>query len=63
MHEVALAEGVMRIVADAAARCAAARVSTVWVELGALAHVERGDRPVVDDSRYALGVLRLHWRD
>jgi len=40
MHEVALAEGMMRIVADAAARCEAARVSTVWVELGALAHVE-----------------------
>jgi hydrogenase nickel incorporation protein HypA/HybF len=30
----------LRIVADAAARNAAARVHTVWVELGALAHVE-----------------------
>lgn len=40
MHEVALAEGVLRIVADAAAKHAAARVHTVWVELGALAHVE-----------------------
>ena len=40
MHEVALAEGMLRIVADAAARNAAARVHTVWVELGALAHVE-----------------------
>ncbi|MBK9115218.1 MAG: hydrogenase maturation nickel metallochaperone HypA [Betaproteobacteria bacterium] len=40
MHEVALAEGVMRIVAEAAARHDATRVHTVWVELGALAHVE-----------------------
>ena len=40
MHEVALAEGMLRIVADAAARNAAACVHTVWVELGALAHVE-----------------------
>lgn len=40
MHEVALAEGVLRIVADAAAKHAATRVHTVWVELGALAHVE-----------------------
>jgi hydrogenase nickel incorporation protein HypA/HybF len=30
----------LRIVTDAAARNAAARVHTVWVELGALAHVE-----------------------
>ncbi len=40
MHEVSLAEGVLRIVADAAAKHAATRVHTVWVELGALAHVE-----------------------
>jgi len=40
MHEVALAEGVLRIVMDAARASAAARVHTVWVELGALAHVE-----------------------
>ena len=40
MHEVALAEGVLRIVMDAARSSAAARVHTVWVELGALAHVE-----------------------
>lgn len=40
MHEVALAEGVLRVVADAAAKHAATRVHTVWVELGALAHVE-----------------------
>jgi hydrogenase nickel incorporation protein HypA/HybF len=40
MHEVALAEGVMSIVEAAAARHAAARVHTVWLELGTLAHVE-----------------------
>jgi hydrogenase nickel incorporation protein HypA/HybF len=40
MHEVALAEGVLRIVMDAARAGAAVRVHTVWVELGALAHVE-----------------------
>jgi hydrogenase nickel incorporation protein HypA/HybF len=40
MHEVALAEGVLRIVIDAARASAAVRVHTVWVELGALAHVE-----------------------
>ena len=40
MHEVALAEGVLRIVMDAARASAAVRVHTVWVELGALAHVE-----------------------
>jgi hydrogenase nickel incorporation protein HypA/HybF len=40
MHEVSLAEGVLRIVADAARAHAAARVHTVWLELGALAHVE-----------------------
>ena len=40
MHEVALAEGVLRIVMDAARSNAASRVHTVWVELGALAHVE-----------------------
>jgi hydrogenase nickel incorporation protein HypA/HybF len=40
MHEVALAEGVLRIVMDAARANAAARVHTVWLEIGALAHVE-----------------------
>ena len=40
MHEVALAEGVLRIVIDAARANAATRVHTVWVELGALAQVE-----------------------
>ena len=41
MHEVALAEGVLRIVQDAATRCQASRVHTVWLEIGALAQVER----------------------
>ncbi len=40
MHEVALAEGVLRIVMDAARASAATRVHTVWLEIGALAHVE-----------------------
>ena len=40
MHEVALAEGVLRIDMDAARANAAARVHTVWLELGALSHVE-----------------------
>jgi hydrogenase nickel incorporation protein HypA/HybF len=40
VHEVALAEGMLRIVEDAARANAASRVHTVWVELGALAHVE-----------------------
>ena len=40
MHEVALAEGVLRIVQRAAAANAGARVRTVRIELGALAHVE-----------------------
>jgi hydrogenase nickel incorporation protein HypA/HybF len=40
MHEVALAEGVLKIVEDAARCNAASRVHTVWLELGALSHVE-----------------------
>ena len=40
MHELALAEGVLRIVEDATRRNGAARVHTVWLELGALSHVE-----------------------
>ena len=42
MHEVALAEGVLRIVLDAARANAARCVRAVRVELGALAHVEPG---------------------
>lgn len=40
MHEVALAEGVLGIVLKAALQHHAARVHTVWLEIGALAHVE-----------------------
>ena len=40
MHEVALAEGILRIVCDAARRNGARRVQTVTLEIGALAHVE-----------------------
>jgi hydrogenase nickel incorporation protein HypA/HybF len=40
MHEVALAEGVLRIVLDAARANAARSIRSVRVELGTLAHVE-----------------------
>ena len=40
MHEVALAEGILRIVQDAARRHGATRVATVTLEIGSLAHVE-----------------------
>jgi len=40
MHEVSLAEGILRIVESAARANGAARVSTVTLEIGALAHVE-----------------------
>ena len=40
MHEVALAEGVLRLIEEVARANGAARIRTVWVELGALAHVE-----------------------
>lgn len=40
MHEIALAEGILALVTDAARRNAATRVHTVWLDLGTLAHVE-----------------------
>ncbi len=40
MHEVALAEGILRIVQDVARRHGATRVATVTLEIGSLAHVE-----------------------
>jgi hydrogenase nickel incorporation protein HypA/HybF len=40
MHEMALAEGVLRIIEEAARVNAASCIRTVWVEVGALAHVE-----------------------
>jgi len=40
MHEMALAESMLEIVEETARRNAATRVRAVWLELGALAHVE-----------------------
>lgn len=40
MHEMAIAESVLEIVESAALGNAASRVSTIWVELGALSAVE-----------------------
>jgi hydrogenase nickel incorporation protein HypA/HybF len=40
MHEMAIAESVLEIVEATARGNAAARVSAVWLELGALSHVE-----------------------
>ena len=41
MHEMSLAESMLEIVEDTARRSAATRVAVVWLELGALAQVER----------------------
>jgi hydrogenase nickel incorporation protein HypA/HybF len=40
MHEMALAEGMLEIVEDAARKNGAAHVASVRLELGALSHVE-----------------------
>lgn len=40
MHEMALAEGVMQIVTDHAARAGAGKVTCVRLEIGRLSHVE-----------------------
>jgi len=40
MHEIALAEGVLHLIEDAARRQAFSKVSTVWLEIGQLAGVE-----------------------
>jgi hydrogenase nickel incorporation protein HypA/HybF len=40
MHEMSLAESVLQIIEDAAARERFARVRAVWLEIGALAGVE-----------------------
>ena len=40
MHEMSLAEGVVKIAEDAARREGFARVKTVWLEVGALAAVD-----------------------
>ena len=40
MHEMSLAEGVLAIIEDHAAKSGFARVKTVWLEIGALSGVE-----------------------
>ena len=40
MHEMSLAEGVLQLIEDAAARDGFRRVRTVWLEIGQLAGVE-----------------------
>ncbi len=40
MHEMSLAEGVLQLVEDGARANAATGVTTVWLEIGALAQVE-----------------------
>lgn len=40
MHEMSLAEGIVQIVEDTARANAASTVRAVWLELGALSHVE-----------------------
>ncbi|MDQ2089736.1 hydrogenase maturation nickel metallochaperone HypA [Marimonas arenosa] len=40
MHEMALAEGVLRICEDHARRAGADKVVAVWLEVGALSHVD-----------------------
>ena len=40
MHEMALAEGMLEIVEDAARSNGGAKVRAVWLEIGALSHVE-----------------------
>ncbi|MDU8925774.1 hydrogenase maturation nickel metallochaperone HypA [Alisedimentitalea sp. MJ-SS2] len=40
MHEMALAESVVQIVAEQAAKAGAEAIKTVWIEIGELSHVE-----------------------
>jgi hydrogenase nickel incorporation protein HypA/HybF len=40
MHEMALAEGVLQLIEDAARAQAFSRVSTIWLEIGQLSGVE-----------------------
>lgn len=40
MHEMALAEGVLQLIEDAAKRDHFARVRTIWLEIGQLSSVE-----------------------
>lgn len=52
MHEMSLAEGVMQIVEDTARANEAQTVRAVWLELGALSHVE------LDALHFAFDVVR-----
>lgn len=40
MHEMSLAEGIVQLIEDSAAKNAFTRVKTVWLEIGQLAGVE-----------------------
>jgi hydrogenase nickel incorporation protein HypA/HybF len=40
MHEMSLAEGMLQLVEDGARQHAASAVKAVWLEVGALSHVE-----------------------
>jgi len=40
VHEMSLAEGMLQIVEETARKNGAAKVTAVWLELGALSHVE-----------------------
>lgn len=40
MHEMSLAEGVLRLIEDAAQRESFTRVKTIWLEIGQLSSVE-----------------------
>lgn len=52
MHEMSLAEGIVRIVEDTAQANAARAVRAVWLELGALSHVE------LDALRFSFDVVK-----
>lgn len=54
MHEMALAESVLRIVEDTARRHQAVRVKAVHLEIGQLSHVE------VDALRFSFDVVTRH---
>lgn len=53
MHEMSLAEGIVQIVEDTARASEAAAVRAVWLELGALSHVE------LDALRFSFDVVKL----
>ncbi len=51
MHEMSLAEGILQIVESAASANDARAVRAVWLELGALSHVE------LDALRFSFGAV------